>query len=387
MRVAFICTSFGTGWIGGSNYYRNLMRSLVAEPVGVEPVLFLPTGPEPILPEDFPPIEVIRTKLLERWSLPWWSRTMMRKIARRDLPMEKLLKQCSVDVLSHSAPLGVRSSVPTISWIPDFQHLRLPDFFTPRQRTSRDKYYASVMRKSDLVIVSSNSALSDLASFFPEGVAKARVLRFMDCSTHETTGIGFAELRKKYELPPRYLLLPNQFWAHKNHLTVIRALGILRKQGKDVLIVTTGSTHDYRRPQFFDELMRERKMNGVEAQFRVLGVVPYPDLVGLMRHALAIVNPSLLEGWSTTVEEAKSLGKRLVLSAIDVHKEQAAERATFFEPHDAEGLAHALWSTWLSDYREDEERLAQEKAVGDILRRRHEFASSFASIVHEAVHR
>ncbi len=37
----------------------------------------------------------------------------------------------------------------------------------------------------------------------------------------------------------------------------------------------------------------------------------------------ALINPSQFEGWSTTVEEAKSLGVKMLLSDLEVHKEQA----------------------------------------------------------------
>ena len=71
-----------------------------------------------------------------------------------------------------------------------------------------------------------------------------------------------------------------------------------------------------------------------EKLFRPLGVVPYRDMLGLMRHAVAVINPSLFEGWSTSVEEAKSMGKAVVLSDIPVHREQAPGRGLFFDPRD-----------------------------------------------------
>jgi glycosyltransferase involved in cell wall biosynthesis len=42
-----------------------------------------------------------------------------------------------------------------------------------------------------------------------------------------------------------------------------------------------------------------------------------------MRASTALINPSLFEGWSTTVEEAKSTGTPMILSDLGVHREQA----------------------------------------------------------------
>ena len=57
---------------------------------------------------------------------------------------------------------------------------------------------------------------------------------------------------------------------------------------------------------------------------------------------MALINPSRFEGWSTTVEEAKSFGVPLILSDIDVHHEQAGEAARYFGLDDPATLADAL---------------------------------------------
>ena len=61
-----------------------------------------------------------------------------------------------------------------------------------------------------------------------------------------------------------------------------------------------------------------------------------------MRGAVAIVNPSLSEGWSTNVEEARALGVPMVLSDIAVHREQAGDRAVFFDADSAIAAAGAM---------------------------------------------
>ena len=60
-----------------------------------------------------------------------------------------------------------------------------------------------------------------------------------------------------------------------------------------------------------------------------------------MRASIAVINPSLIEGWSTTVEEAKSLGVPLILSDIPVHREQNQE-VMFFDPRSARSLAETM---------------------------------------------
>ncbi|MER8775718.1 hypothetical protein NKH79_13690 [Mesorhizobium sp. M0977] len=79
----------------------------------------------------------------------------------------------------------------------------------------------------------------------------------------------------------------------------------------------------------------------MSGHFRHLGLVPYEDVFGLNAASDALINPSLFEGWSTTVEEAKALGTRMLLSDISLHREQAPN-ATFFPVDDAVALASAM---------------------------------------------
>jgi hypothetical protein len=77
-----------------------------------------------------------------------------------------------------------------------------------------------------------------------------------------------------------------------------------------------------------------------------LGNVAVRDVALLMRASVALLNPSLFEGWSTTVEEGKALGVRMVLSDLAVHREQVGESADFFDPHDPLSIAACLESVW-----------------------------------------
>ena len=62
----------------------------------------------------------------------------------------------------------------------------------------------------------------------------------------------------------------------------------------------------------------------------------------LMANSRCVIQPSLFEGWSTSVEEAKSLNKLLILSDIAVHKEQCCENVLFFKREDPNDLANTI---------------------------------------------
>lgn len=192
------------------------------------------------------------------------------------------------------------------------------------------------------LLLSSESARKDFEQYYPSmNHVEVHVLRFpaFGAASGQTMK-SRAELCEQHSIPGHYVYLPNQFWAHKNHGVVIDALA---QTSSDVTVVCTGSSSDLRKDEYFSGLMDRVRRAKLESRFRVLGLVEYSDVVALMHHATAVLNPSLFEGWSTTVEEAKAQGKLMILSSLPVHMEQAPEpRARFFSPEDASVLAELL---------------------------------------------
>ena len=149
------------------------------------------------------------------------------------------------------------------------------------------------------------------------------------------------DISRVYSISRPYILLPNQFWVHKNHLTVLSALARLPSTVRP-LIVATGSTVDYRRPDYFGLLENRVNCLDLSANFLILGLVPRSHFLALMSSASAYLNPSYSEGWNTSVEEAKLFSLPLLLSDIPVHREQSDSNTLFFHPSDCNALSILL---------------------------------------------
>lgn len=329
-------------WVGGLNYFVNLAAALFSLPDRqVEPVLLGARAeelPAPLCTCRALPYPGLPTG---RWN-PW---RIMDAVQRRWLDnggvLSRHLQRNAVRLLSHDRVLGRRSPVPALCWIPDFQHIHLPEFFSPQECRTRDAQFKNIATRAQAVVLSSEDARKDFARLFPEHAHKTHVLHFVAA----TSDAGLPPLEtvlNKYAVREPYLHVPNQLWAHKNHAVIVEALAILQQQGRCPLIISTGRTNDRRNPGYFPALQQKVKDNHLDERFRFLGLTPYSDMAVLMRGSVAMINPSLFEGWSTTVEEAKSLGKRLILSDIPVHREQNPERGLFFDPHNPEALADAV---------------------------------------------
>jgi glycosyltransferase involved in cell wall biosynthesis len=90
---------------------------------------------------------------------------------------------------------------------------------------------------------------------------------------------------------------------------------------------------------------------GVAPQVYLLGLIARHEQIQLMRSALAVVQPSLFEGWSTVVEDARALGKPVIYSDIAVHLEQNPPCSVSFQRDSPESLAARLEAWWRTDKR------------------------------------
>jgi glycosyltransferase involved in cell wall biosynthesis len=144
----------------------------------------------------------------------------------------------------------------------------------------------------------------------------------------------------KYHLPEKYALV-SDLWLHKNHKILPAALFIARKKGLKIPLVMIGVAADYRDPenQLLSNLLQDFARRGLADQVHFLGKLPFPDLISITRCATVIVQPSLCEGWNTLIEDAKALGRPIICSNIDVHREQAPSALGHFSPLDPDGLS------------------------------------------------
>lgn len=385
IRVAFVVPSFYANWMGGINYYRNLLYAIQNAPdKRIESVLVIGKKFNPGLLGEFPRVETVKTAFLDQFRPPWIIRMLAKKIAPTDWFLEQELRKNRIDAVSHySGYLGAKSNMRLLGWIPDFQHVHYPEYFSKKEILARNRIFNNIITLSSRVLLSSRSAYEDFQAYAPGLDDKGRIMHFVSQPTASTYDPAFAkELEKKYAKYKKYFFLPNQFWKHKNHRVVFEAVKILKDRNHDITVLCSGSAGDYRNKNHSDELLEYLRLNHLEENIRILGMISSADLFFLMRNSVSVLNPSLFEGWSTTVEEAKSLGKNMILSDIPVHREQNPPGSIYFNPVESGELADIL----LKKYNEsnggpdfDLEKSAEEK----LKERTIQFAKSYQSIILE----
>ena len=220
-----------------------------------------------------------------------------------------------------------------IYWIPDFQDKHHPEFFTPEGLAKKHERSQWIADNARNIILSSESVKRDWIQYYPRYKGNTKVVNF--AVTHpEYDSLEITELRNKFNLPETYFFSPNQFWAHKNHMVVIKAAETLKQQGKPVVIAFSGKENDNRNPGYTDTLKAYVKKKNLDDVVHFLGFIDRREQLKLMKHAVAVLQPALFEGWSTVIEDAMAMNQKIIASDLEVNIEQLGDLGIYFKPHD-----------------------------------------------------
>ena len=113
-----------------------------------------------------------------------------------------------------------------------------------------------------------------------------------------------------------------------------------------MLVISTGHSEDHRNKSYFNKIMNFINDNNLQDNYKYLGVVPFNEVLSFIYHSIALIHPSKFEGRSSSVEQAKSMGKKIILSNIAIHKEQNPARGIYFNPDKFLELSSIMVKTW-----------------------------------------
>lgn len=376
----------GKGWFGGWMYMQNLVRGLAehGDP-DIETLLFL--GPDRADDPDIQDLHGLpRTRIVIH---PAFAEDRVRGGIWRTLatgrngPILDAYRDEGIDVaFTPAIYLGWRSEIPAIAWFPDFQHRRLRKMFSRSAWWKREIGFRAQIASSSALLLSSEDAERDCLNYYPAARGRISVARFaVPVHSWLNADEAWARLRSE-EIPQDYIFLPNQLWHHKNHALAVEAAGVLAKQQSQRVILVTGHGEDPRRPGYRAEIEALIVARGAGKNIRLLGSVDHELVQALMIGANALLNPSRFEGWSTTVEEAKSVGTPLLLSDLPVHREQAPD-ACFFGTDDAIALAGAIAA--MPPRSLEDIRSAVGGAQTVALKRQRDFAQAVSAVIRDSI--
>jgi glycosyltransferase involved in cell wall biosynthesis len=281
--------------------------------------------------------------------MPLWQWIQSRLKLRLILSFEKKLIRHGADLIYFVAP-SVRflmiQRLNYISTVWDLCYRDTPEFPEVREFNvfqAREDYYKRSLAPSIVVLTESKISAENIVRRY--GVDRERLLP-MPLSPSpllsEVHAIELQDVLAKFQLDCGYFFYPAQFWSHKNHIRILEALLILRREGIYPIVVFAGGDQGNR-----EVVERYIILNDLTDQVKILGFVPAEDMRGLYGGCRAVVMPTYFGPTNLPPLEAWMIGRPLIYSS---HlREQAGNAAILIDPDDANDLAAAM-KTLMDDH-------------------------------------
>ncbi len=350
MRIGVDATAL-YGRYGGVEYSLwNLLSALRAENVSHEFCIFIPRdGPPPAQLAAFD----------ARWRfirLPFRGEEKLRRIFWQQTILPGQLTREKCDLLhapTYVAPWS--TPVPVALTVYDLIALCQPQFATPLNRKHYGLMLPQSIRRARRIIAPSENVKWEISLRFPEAVQRTRVvpLGVEPIFFQKPTNAELSAVRKRYDLPEKYLLFVGNFEPKKNLKNLLRALKTL--PDAPTLVVAGGMRawpdsalenvvvdNAVVEKSTAENAASEKVANvGSTPNVRGIGYVSRRDLPALYAQCEAFVFPSLAEGFGLPVLEALACGAPVVTSAA-VPLPNLNSAAIICEPHSPASIASAI---------------------------------------------
>ncbi len=261
---------------------------------------------------------------------------------------EKFLERKEVDLiyfLSHSDYASYVHSVNYIITLFDLCHRENPEF--PEVRINRtfevrETYFQKNLSRAIAVLVDSDLGKKNAiyryrlddnrVHIFPIGAAPSidsKKFQVDNKLKHQNI-----DIKKKYDLKSDYIFYPAQFWAHKNHIYILKALNILKIKSSITLgAIFSGSDHG--NLSYIKDMTK--KLN-LEAQVRFTGFVPNEEINYLYLQSLALVMPTYFGPTNIPPLEAFKLNVPVLYSDLPGLRDQVNDAALLLDLDDPKSL-------------------------------------------------
>ncbi len=146
------------------------------------------------------------------------------------------------------------------------------------------------------------------------------------------------------EVPEKYIFYPAQFWKHKNHKNLIKALAVLRKRGLKAELVLAGTKYNG-----YEETVDLIRRKNLQGQVHILGYVSDDTMKYLYSNARAMIMPSFFGPTNIPPLEAMALGCPCAVSNVYAMPDEIGDAGLIFNPNHVNDIADVIEKLWTDD--------------------------------------
>lgn len=259
-------------------------------------------------------------------------------------------------IYPNANPLSFETGIPYIMAIHDLQHRLQPEFpevSANGEWEKREYVYRNGSRNATMILSDSKVGKEDIIRCYGKyGVKpkKIQVLPYLPAGYLITRDLLKEKQRisDSFNLPLNYLFYPAQFWPHKNHLRIVRALGLLKKEKElDIPIVFCGLNSGEIRGSTHKKMMLTASRLEIDKNIYYLGYVKDEDMSGLYAGAKALIMPTFFGPTNIPILEAWQFGCPVLTSDIRGIREQVGKAAVLVNPKSISDIANGIYQLWI----------------------------------------
>ncbi|MDE6418458.1 MAG: glycosyltransferase family 4 protein [Duncaniella sp.] len=240
--------------------------------------------------------------------------------------------------LSNELPHGIPSGTRSVVTIHDLIFITRPETFSAMARAKLLRRTRRACETADRIIAISERTRRDIIEYYHIPEERISVVYqsiapeyFEKVPAGDPSRTG---IRRKLDLPERYILCVGTIETRKNHETVVRALPQLAPEVEFVIVG--------RRTPYADRLMEIASELGVSDRVHIRTGVDDTDLLAVYREAEAMCLLSTYEGFGLPVAEALASRVPVITATGSCLEEAGGPDTIYIDPHDHEALAREL---------------------------------------------
>src|SRR6267143_464271 len=267
--------------------------------------------------------------------------------------IDNVLNREGIEFFLNTTFEAVTLTIPFLAIVWDLQH-RLQPFFpevsADGEWEKRETFYSQVLERAAFVIVGTKAGKGEVQRFYGKPDEKIRILPHPTPSFALEESATDAEQLAKYKLPRDYIFYPAQFWTHKNHAAIVKAVAHLKRTDNLRLpVVFTGS--DQGNERHVRELVEKMQ---VSDQIFFLGHVSRETLKALYQNAFVLCYVSFFGPENLPPLEAFGLGCPVIAADVPGASEQLGDAAIRVNPANDLEIAQALKSLFHDKVKREE---------------------------------
>jgi glycosyltransferase involved in cell wall biosynthesis len=155
-----------------------------------------------------------------------------------------------------------------------------------------------------------------------------------------------AKVLRGHGIDRPYFLVPAQFWPHKNHVRLVRAVRAAADRGTDVRVVMTGGANSPIMRETRDEVKGLVRSLELQERISFVGLVPDTDMAALYSGSRGVLLPTFFGPTNIPVLEGWALGVPVLTSDIRGIREQCGDAALLVDPSSIDALTDGIVRLW-----------------------------------------